>query len=143
MYIVMVTALMLVLPALSIGAEVLAGGTAFTAALVLKWFAFWSVGLRLFLAGVRQIARPEFTAMMILGQKSADAVDFIDRTFRADAGFTTAKPAGALELGSRGRPEIDDDVFADMGGQDARFLVVQAVGHHRGFDTRPIVRRRG
>jgi hypothetical protein len=33
--------------------------------LVGKWFAFWAVGVRLFLAGVRQMAQPEFTAKTI------------------------------------------------------------------------------
>jgi len=30
-----------------------------------KWFVFWSVGIRLFIAGVRQVTKPEFTAKEI------------------------------------------------------------------------------
>lgn len=30
-----------------------------------KWFVFWGIGVRLFLAGLRQIFRPEFTAATI------------------------------------------------------------------------------
>ena len=41
--------------------------------LIGKWFVFWSVGWRLLLAGVRQIAQPEYTAREILGLKSAES----------------------------------------------------------------------
>lgn len=34
--------------------------------LIGKWFVFWTVGVRLFTAGLRQIWRPQFTAQKIL-----------------------------------------------------------------------------
>ncbi|HET6487778.1 MAG TPA: DUF6790 family protein, partial [Spirochaetia bacterium] len=34
-----------------------------------KWFVFWAVGARLFLAGLRQVLQPRFTAETILGIK--------------------------------------------------------------------------
>lgn len=44
-----------------------------TAALVAKWFVFWMVGVRLLLAGLRQIIQPRYTAEQILGIKDPDA----------------------------------------------------------------------
>jgi hypothetical protein len=62
MYIAVVALTMLILPALS---AVVGRGIEPAAAwidLVGLWFVFWAVGLRLGLAGARQILRPEFTA---------------------------------------------------------------------------------
>lgn len=74
MYFAMVVALMVVFPLTSIGVQVLVErpGT-LTAALIAKWFVFWMVGARLFLAGLRQIAQPQYTAEHILGVKDPDA----------------------------------------------------------------------
>jgi hypothetical protein len=74
MYFAIVVALMLVLPLASIGIQILSGGTGWvTAALVAKWFVFWMVGVRLLLAGLRQIVQPRYTAEQILGVKDPDA----------------------------------------------------------------------
>jgi hypothetical protein len=74
MYFAIVVALMLVFPLTSIGIQALLGGPGiFTAALVAKWFVFWMVGVRLFLAGLRQIVQPRYTAEHILGVKDPDA----------------------------------------------------------------------
>jgi len=40
--------------------------------LIGKWFVFWAVGVRLFLAGLRQSVQPQFTAEKILGIKAGD-----------------------------------------------------------------------
>lgn len=42
-------------------------------ALVGKWFVFWSVGVRLLLAGLRQIVNPAFTAETIFAVKDRAA----------------------------------------------------------------------
>lgn len=65
-YLVFVILLMLVLPVISIIIEhsitekqvslIQLGG---------KWFIFWSIGLRLFIAGIRQVIKPSFTAETI------------------------------------------------------------------------------
>ena len=64
-YLVSLLLLMLALPAVSVlidyGPHT---GTLFTA-LVGKWFVFWAVGVRLFAAGVRQVAKPLFTLQQI------------------------------------------------------------------------------
>ncbi len=41
--------------------------------LVGKWFTFWAVGVRLFVAGIMQVARPQFTAQTIFGIKGMSA----------------------------------------------------------------------
>jgi hypothetical protein len=67
-YFYIVFLLMLLLPMFSVLVERFAG-QAHTGMLYLlgKWFVFWSVGVRLFLAGLRQSAQPRFTAEAIFG----------------------------------------------------------------------------
>ena len=74
MYLVITTALMLVFPLASIAIESLALGVPLTTMLVLKWFVFWSVGVRLFLAGIKQITQPQYTAKVILGLQSDESL---------------------------------------------------------------------
>lgn len=63
MYFVVIALFMLVLPVASIAAEYawLHSSTDLVA-LTGKWFAFWGVGMRLGLAGLRQAFNPAFTA---------------------------------------------------------------------------------
>jgi len=69
MYWVMVIGLMLVLPVASVLIEGFVSGWMPDAlALIGKWFVFWAMGVRLFIAGVSQIVRPSFTAENILGR---------------------------------------------------------------------------
>jgi hypothetical protein len=68
MYLATIILLMLVLPALAVAAEALwSPGAAPLIDLIGKWFTFFVVGVRLVLAGVSQVYRPEFTAKGILG----------------------------------------------------------------------------
>lgn len=68
MHLTVVVLTMLVLPAASVWIERWTGtGTAPLWQLVGKWFVFWGVGVRLLIAGVRQIAKPELTATGIFG----------------------------------------------------------------------------
>lgn len=46
-------------------------------ALVGKWFTFWAVGVRLFLAGVTQTFRPQFTAESIFAIKDQAALAIV------------------------------------------------------------------
>ena len=56
MYLVSVILLLLVFPAGSVAVEDLAhGGNADLLHLVGKWFVFWGAGVRLFIAGLRQV----------------------------------------------------------------------------------------
>lgn len=73
MYYIVVATLMLAFPVLSVAVEAARFSTAIDSILIGKWFVFWSVGWRLLLAGVRQIAQPEYTAREILGLQSAES----------------------------------------------------------------------
>lgn len=73
MYFVAVTALMFVLPVLSILAEWAAGSDAGLLFLVGKWFVFWAAGIRLLLAGFKQVLQPSYTAKTIFGIDDPDA----------------------------------------------------------------------
>ena len=74
MYLAVVVLLMGVFPVASILIEHFAfhsaAGLVF---LIGKWFVFWAVGMRLLLAGVRQMANPAFTADTIFGIKDKAA----------------------------------------------------------------------
>jgi hypothetical protein len=65
LYLVSVLLFMLVLPIASILFEWLGHPSSFSWILIGKWFVFWSVGIRLFIAGVRQVSQPAFTAKEI------------------------------------------------------------------------------
>lgn len=68
MYIAAIILLMLVLPLLSVAAETpMLPDAAAMMPLIGKWFTFWGVGVRLFLAGLSQVFRPQFTAEDIFG----------------------------------------------------------------------------
>lgn len=74
MYYIAVATLMLAFPLASVGIEAATTNTAIDAALIGKWFVFWAVGCRLFLAGMRQIAQPGYTARVILGLKHDESL---------------------------------------------------------------------
>jgi hypothetical protein len=76
MYLIAVILLLLVLPAASVAIEALAhGGDVLL--LIGKWFTFWAVGVRLFIAGLRQVARPQFTAEEIFAIKEPAALGIV------------------------------------------------------------------
>jgi hypothetical protein len=78
MYLLIVLLLMLVLPAGSIFVEhSYLHSTAPAMLLVGKWFVFWSAGVRLVLAGLRQFFQPRFTSEQIFGIKSDDALPLV------------------------------------------------------------------
>ena len=62
MYFISVILLLTVFPAGSVAIDHVWGGGADKMALIGKWFVFWAIGVRLFMAGMRQVARPQFTA---------------------------------------------------------------------------------
>ena len=78
MYYLMVALLMFVLPVGSIMIELLLfKGASTLIPLVGKWFAFWAVGGRLLLAGLRQAIQPRFTAETILGIKGNEPLQLV------------------------------------------------------------------
>jgi hypothetical protein len=66
MYLAVVVGLMVVLPTAFVAGEVVGGHVPLSLLVIGKWFVFWCVGVRLLLAGLRQIAQPRYTAEVIL-----------------------------------------------------------------------------
>jgi hypothetical protein len=82
MYVPIVIGLMLVMPLVSIVAQIVltdhgALHGAWYLAVVAKWYVFWAVGVRLSLAGLRQIVQPRYTAETILKFKGAESLFFV------------------------------------------------------------------
>jgi hypothetical protein len=75
-YLITVLLLMAVLPIGSIVAEHVYHPVPLMP-LVGKWFVFWGAGVRLSLAGLRQILQPRFTAERIFHIKSDDVLPFV------------------------------------------------------------------
>jgi hypothetical protein len=65
MYFISVVLLLLVFPALSVLTEAWYVPGADLMWLMGKWFVFWACGVRLFVAGIMQTLKPEFTAKSI------------------------------------------------------------------------------
>jgi hypothetical protein len=68
MYFVFVILLLLIFPVASMTIEAaLSRHTVSIIFLTGRWFVFWAVGIRLFIAGARQVIQPQFTAKEIFG----------------------------------------------------------------------------
>jgi hypothetical protein len=101
MYFIFVALFLFVLPAISVVVEeLLRGGSGDLMLLVGKWFVFWGVGVRLFIAGVRQVAQPRFTAESIFQVKDRGALAIV-----REVGFTNLS-MGALGLLTLARPSF-------------------------------------
>jgi len=98
MYYAIVALLMFLLPAASVAAEVLVAGAPLALMLVGKWYVFWAVGLRLFLAGVRQVLQPAYTAREILGLQGDESLTLV-----RELGFANLA-LGVLGLASLAEP---------------------------------------
>src|SRR5271167_3404191 len=79
LYVFMVAALMLVVPVIFVAGQLLLAQHSLPTAdaiipIIAKWYVFWAVGVRLGLAGLRQIIQPRYTAETILGLKSQESL---------------------------------------------------------------------
>jgi hypothetical protein len=79
MYVPMVIALMAVIPLVSAVIQLLSNdhlvpNAAAIIPIIAKWYVFWAVGVRMFVAGLRQMIQPRYTAETILGIKGEDAL---------------------------------------------------------------------
>ena len=72
-YIISVSVLTFVIPVIGYITENLAKGTGLTFEPFGKWFIFSAVGLRLFLAGIKQVKDPGFTAKQIFHIESPES----------------------------------------------------------------------
>jgi len=95
MYALVVIALMLVVPIGCTIFEVFQSNQGvFGFSILLKWFVFWAVGVRLLLAGLRQIIQPGYTAEVIFGVKSE-----VSRLLVRELGFANTA-IGCIAAGS-------------------------------------------
>lgn len=120
-YYALIAAFMLVLPALSIGVDVFARHVPLDAALVERWFVFWVVGARLFLAGLKQVTNPAYTARTILGIASEDAYIVV-----RELGFAN------LSMGAIGLLSIAFPAWLDAAATaGAIFYLLAGINHKR------------
>ncbi len=78
LYFISVSVLTLVLPLICSAAQILSNkNMAFSFDLFGKWFIFSAVGLRLFLAGIKQATNPGFTAKQIFHIDSPDSFPIV------------------------------------------------------------------
>ena len=90
MYLITVILLLFVFPTAAVLIEQFTGAGP-VMLLVGKWFTFFAVGVRLFMAGIRQSLQPAFTAEAIFGVKDAAAHPIV-----REVGF------GNLSMGAAG-----------------------------------------
>lgn len=76
-YILSVTVLSFVFPAIGFLAEHYLAGTALSLELFGKWFIFFAVGVRVFLAGIKQTTKPAFTAKAIFHINSSECFPIV------------------------------------------------------------------
>lgn len=74
LYLINVLVTMLIMPVASIATVVLLIGKPLHWPLIGKWFVFWAIGIRLFIAGLRQIIKPAFTAQEIFHITNQDSL---------------------------------------------------------------------
>jgi hypothetical protein len=73
MYAFLIVTLMLALPIVCTATQVFhSNHGVFSFDILLKWLVFWAVGIRLLLAGFRQIFQPRYTAEVVLKLKGDD-----------------------------------------------------------------------
>lgn len=100
-YIISIGVLTFVLPAFGFIAEHFKTGTALTFDLFSKWFIFSAVGLRLFLAGIKQVKNPEFTAKQIFHLDSSDSFPILRELGFANICFGLVAIVSLLKPGWR------------------------------------------
>ena len=77
MYVVIVLLTMLILPVGSVVIEHARLPTEALVPLIGRWFVFWGVGVRLGLAGLRQVVQPRFTAQNIFHMSGDEALPIV------------------------------------------------------------------
>lgn len=99
MYFATINLLFLVFPAAFIGIEAShnkpSSGLIFPTG---KWFVFWSIGIRLFLAGARQGMQPHFTAEEIFRVRSTDSLPIIRELGFANLSMGTVAASSLFQM---------------------------------------------
>jgi len=77
LYFVSVLLFMLLLPLVFVIINMYQDGSPFSLPLAGKWLIFWAIGVRLFIAGIRQATKPAFTAQQIFRISGSDSFPVI------------------------------------------------------------------
>ncbi|MDB5281502.1 MAG: hypothetical protein JWO06_577 [Bacteroidota bacterium] len=77
LYLISVLLFMLILPVSSVAFEYFRHTADLGWLLIGKWFVFWAIGVRVFIAGVRQVTKPEFTAKEIFDLEGTESLVII------------------------------------------------------------------
>jgi hypothetical protein len=88
-YAVTIVLLLLVLPASSLGIDLYLHPHQAVLDLAGRWWTFWGVGIRLFLAGVRQVVQPAYTAEAIFGLEDPGALPIVREVGFGNLAFGT------------------------------------------------------
>ena len=68
MYLLMIISLLVILPSASLCTDIVVHHSNLSVLpLIGRWWTFWAVGIRLMIAGLRQVIEPRFTAQEIFG----------------------------------------------------------------------------
>lgn len=121
MYYAVVVATMLLLPALSVGIDHWLHPDQAVMLSIGRWFVFWGLGVRLFLAGLKQVSQPEFTARDIFQITDPDATKIVSELGYANLSI------GLIALASLALP--DWTAAAALAG--GLFLGLDGIGHVR------------
>lgn len=116
MYYVIVALFMVLLPIGSVIDEHLAAQIPIDAALVAKWFAFWSVGCRLILAGIRQVAQPKYTASVILGLQGNEPLVLVRELGFANLAIGSVGVASIFQPSWRVAAALAGTIFYGLAG---------------------------
>jgi hypothetical protein len=113
LYLISILLFMLILPVVSIAFE---WGTLPAWRLIGKWFVFWAVGVRLFIAGVRQVAKPEFTAKDIFHIDSRESLVIVRELGFANLSIGLAGILSLLKTGWTEIAAISGGLFFGLAG---------------------------
>jgi hypothetical protein len=116
MYYFVVATLMGLFPALSIAIEAGHRGVSLDALLVCKWYGFWAVGVRLLLAGLRQVVQPRYTAREILGLKTEESLFLVRELGFANIAIGTIAILGLFVPAWRLAATVMGGIFYGLAG---------------------------
>ena len=115
LYYAIVFSLMFLLPAACAGLEWRAT-EGIASALIQKWFVFWAVGVRLLLAGSRQIVQPGYTARQILGLRGNEALLVVRELGFANVALSIVAAGSLVVPGWRVAGALAGAVFYGLAG---------------------------
>ncbi|MDQ8700319.1 DUF6790 family protein [Hyphomicrobium sp. LHD-15] len=115
MYLAIVVLLMGVLPIASVVLEMALAPGADLFLLIGKWFVFWAIGIRLLIAGVSQVSKPQTTAN-ILGMKDEASFVIVRELGFANLSIGSIAAAALLIPGWTNAAALAGGIFLGLAG---------------------------